>query len=133
MDLQATLTTPAKVTVDDFVYSGLGIAGNTYNIVKAAVTQAFAAQFPGVNGLGISMAQLDLATNSVYLKTLKKGDIMVLPQGLLHFQVNSGSTTALTFVSLNSPSPCLQILDYAPFGNNLPSELVEVVTFLDDA
>ncbi|KAI8022887.1 Auxin-binding protein ABP19a [Camellia lanceoleosa] len=37
---------PAKVTVNDFVYSGLGIAGNTSNLIKAAVTPAFAAQFP---------------------------------------------------------------------------------------
>ena len=53
--------TEAKVTVDDFVFSGLGKAGNTSNIIKAAVTPAFVAQFPGVNGLGLSLARLDLA------------------------------------------------------------------------
>ncbi|KAH7572064.1 hypothetical protein ACOSP7_015076 [Xanthoceras sorbifolium] len=155
---------PAKVTVDDFVFSGLGAAGNTSNIIKAAVTPAFAAQFPGVNGLGISMARLDLATggvipmhthpgasevlvvvqgsicagfissaNSVYFKSLKMGDIMVFPQGLLHFQINAGRSSALAYVSFSSPSPGLQILDYALFGNNLPSELIEQTTFLDDA
>lgn len=154
----------SAVTVDDFVYSGLGAAGNTSNIIKAAVTPAFSAQFPGVNGLGISMARLDLApggvvpmhthpggsevliviqgsicagfisnANAVYLKSLKKGDIMVFPQGLLHFQVNAGGSPALAFVSFSSPSPGLQIVDYALFGNNLPSELVEKTTFLDDA
>lgn len=107
---------PANATVDDFTFTGLGAAGNTSNIIKAAVTPAFAAQFPGVNGLGVSMARLDLApgglipmhthpgatellfvaqgsiqtaflssANKVYLKTLKKGDIMVYPQGLLHY------------------------------------------------
>uniref|UniRef100_A0A7C9CXY6 Germin-like protein n=1 Tax=Opuntia streptacantha TaxID=393608 RepID=A0A7C9CXY6_OPUST len=101
---------PAKVTADDFVYSGLGKAGNTTNILNAAVSPAFDAQFPGVNGLGISMARLDVAPNGVvpmhthpgasevpvvvqgsivvafvtssddiYVATLKKGDIMVLP------------------------------------------------------
>lgn len=154
----------SAVTVDDFVYSGLGAAGNTSNIIKAAVTPAFSAQLPGVNGLGISMARLDLApggvvpmhthpggsevliviqgsicagfisnANAVYLKSLKKGDIMVFPQGLLHFQVNAGGSPALAFVSFSSPSPGLQIVDYALFGNNLPSELVEKTTFLDDA
>ncbi|KAI8023898.1 Auxin-binding protein ABP19a [Camellia lanceoleosa] len=39
---------PAKVTVNDFVYSGLGIAGNTSNLFKAAVTAAFVDQFPVV-------------------------------------------------------------------------------------
>ncbi|XP_010261909.1 PREDICTED: auxin-binding protein ABP20-like [Nelumbo nucifera] len=154
---------PAKVTVDDFVFS-LGTVGNTSNIIKAAVTPAFATQFPGVNGLGISMARLDLApdgvvpmhthpgatevlivaqgtictgfissANSVYLATLKQGDIMVYPRGLLHFQINSGKTPALAFVSFSSANPGLQILDFALFANNLPSALVEKTTFLDDA
>lgn len=155
---------PAKVTVDDFVFSGLGVAGNTTNIIKAAVTPAFAAQFPGVNGLGISLARLDLAPggvipfhthpgasevlvlvqgtlvagfissdNTVYLKTLKKGDVMIFPQGLLHFQVNAGGSSALAFVSFSSPSPGLQILDFALFKNNLPTSLIAATTFLDVA
>ena len=153
-----------KVTVDDFVFSGLGVAGNTTNIIKAAVTPAFVAQFPGVNGLGISLARLDLApggvipfhthpggsevllvtqgkiaagfvssANTVYLKTLKKGDIMVFPQGLLHFQVNAGGSPATAFVSFSSPSPGLQILDFALFQNDLPTSLVAATTFLDVA
>ncbi|KAK3040378.1 hypothetical protein RJ639_026783 [Escallonia herrerae] len=153
------------VSVDSFVYSGLGTAGNTTNIIKAAVTPAFVAQFPGVNGLGISAARLDLAiggvipmhthpgaseilvviegticagfisssANIVYFKTLNKGDIMVFPQGLLHFQINSGKGLALAFVSFSSPNPGLQILDFALFANNLPTELVTTTTFLDAA
>ncbi|KAG9458081.1 hypothetical protein H6P81_002589 [Aristolochia fimbriata] len=153
-----------KVVVDDFVFSGLGVAGNTTNIIKAAVTPAFSAQFPGVNGLGISLARLDLAAggvipihthpgasealvvvqgeicagfissaNKVYFKSLKKGEVMVFPRGLLHFQINSGGGTAIAFVSFSDPSPGLQITDFALFANNLPSTLVEKVTFLDDA
>ncbi|KAK3034485.1 hypothetical protein RJ639_032474 [Escallonia herrerae] len=153
------------VSVDSFVYSGLGTAGNTTNIIKAAVTPAFVAQFPGVNGLGISAARLDLAVggvipmhthpgaseilvviegticagfisssaNIVYFKTLNKGDIMVFPQGLLHFQINSGKGSGLAFVSFSSPNPGLQILDFALFANNLPTELVTTTTFLDAA
>ncbi|XP_059432538.1 auxin-binding protein ABP19a-like [Corylus avellana] len=155
---------PAMVTVADFVYSGLGVAGNTSNIIKAAVTPAFAAQFPGVNGLGISLARLDLAAggvvpfhthpggsevllvvqgsitagfvstaNKVYLKTLKTGDIMVFPQGLLHFQVNAGGTIAKAYASFGSASPGLQIVDYALFANDLPTPLVAATTFLDIA
>ncbi|XVF35123.1 hypothetical protein REPUB_Repub18cG0117500 [Reevesia pubescens] len=156
---------PDQVTTDDFVYSGLGVAGNTSNLIKAAVTPAFDAQFPGVNGLGISMARLDLAVdgvvpmhthpagseilvviqghicagfisssaNKVYFKPLKKGDIMVFPQGLLHFQINSGKTQALAYVSFSSPNPGLQILDFALFANDLPSDIIKQTTFLDDA
>ncbi|XP_061352512.1 auxin-binding protein ABP19a-like [Gastrolobium bilobum] len=155
---------PAKVTVDDFVYTGLGNPGNTSNIIKASVLPAFDAQYPGVNGLGISVARLDLAKggviplhthpgasellvvvqgticagfvssdNSVYLKTLKKGDIMVFPQGLLHFQINGGGTPALAFVSFGSANPGLQILDFALFKSNFPTELITATTFLDAA
>lgn len=153
-----------KVTVADFVYSGLGKAGNTSNIIKAAVTPAFSAQFPGVNGLGLSMARLDLAlggvvpmhthpgasevlivtqgticagfissANTVFFKTLAKGDIMVFPKGLLHFQVNGGGIPAIAFVSFSDPQPGLQILDFALFANDLPTELVTKTTFLDAA
>lgn len=155
---------PAKVTVADFVYSGLGVPGNTSNLIKAAVSPAFALQFPGVNGLDISLLRLDIAVggvvpmhthpggtelllvaqgticagfidsaNKVYYKTLKRGDIMLFPRGLLHFQINGGGTTALAFASFSSATPGLQILDFALFANDLPSELVEKTTFLDDA
>lgn len=154
---------PANVTVDDFVFSGLRVTGNTSNLIKAAVTPAFAAQFPGINGLGISIARLDIApggvipmhthpgateilvcikgfittafissANKVYLKTLKKGDIMVYPQGLLHFQINPRGRPAIAFVSFSSPNPGLQITDFAFFANDLPSILVKKTTFLDD-
>ncbi|KAK7303995.1 hypothetical protein RJT34_14963 [Clitoria ternatea] len=155
---------PAKVTVDDFVYTGLGVSGNTSNIIKAAVSPAFDAQFPGVNGLGISVARLDLAPggviplhthpgasellvvvqgkicagfvasdNTVYLKTLQKGDIMVFPQGLLHFQINAGGIPGLAFVTFSSANPGLQILDFALFKSDFPTQLIAETTFLDAA
>ncbi|KNA10661.1 hypothetical protein SOVF_142280 [Spinacia oleracea] len=153
--------TPAKVTVDDFVFHGLATVGNTSNIIKAAVTPAFSAQFPGVNGLGLSIARLDIAAggvipmhthpggsevlvviqgcikagfidsaNDVYVKTLNRGDVMVFPQGLLHFQINAGKYPAIAFVSFSSPSPGLQITDFAFFANGLPTELVTGTTFI---
>ncbi|KAI9123358.1 hypothetical protein K1719_006247 [Acacia pycnantha] len=155
---------PAKVTVEDFVFHGLGVAGNTSNIIKAAVTPAFDAQFPGLNGLGISLARLDLdkggvipihthpgasealvviqggitagfvsSDNTVFIKTLNKGDTMVFPQGLLHFQINSGGIPALAFVSFSSANPGLQILDFALFKSDFPTPLIALTTFLDVA
>lgn len=153
-----------EVTVSDFVFSGLAKAGNTSNIIMAAVTPAFVNQFPGLNGLGISVARLDFAVggvvplhthpaaseilfvkqgtieagfissaNSVYYTTLHKGDVMVFPKGLLHYQINAGSDTAVAIVSFSSPNPGLQITSFALFGNSLPSELVESVTFVSKA
>ena len=71
--------------------------------------------------------------NKVYFKTLNKGDVMVFPQGLLHFQINSGKGEASFFVGFNSQNPGLQITAFALFGNDLPTELIRTVTFLDDA
>lgn len=155
---------PANVTADDFAFSGLGAAGNTTNLIKAAVTPAFDAQFPGLNGLGISMARLDLAaggvvpmhthpeanelllvvqgsiatgfissSNKFYYKVLHKGDIMVYPKGLLHFQINARGKNAIAFVSFSSSNPGLQILDFALFANNIPTSLLQKTTFLDAA
>ncbi|KAK6152005.1 hypothetical protein DH2020_014640 [Rehmannia glutinosa] len=135
------------------------------DIISAAVTPAFAEQFPAVNGLGVSIARLDLAAggviplhthpaaseilvviqgtitagfissfdNKVYVKTLNKGDVMVFPQGLLHFQINSGKTPAVAFVSFGGQNPGLQITDFALFKNDFPTELVAKTTFLDVA
>nr|CAN74028.1 hypothetical protein VITISV_013539 [Vitis vinifera] len=152
-----------EVVVDDFVYSGLNVAGNFSDIPKSAINIAFVDQLPGLNGLGLSMARLDLSlgsvipmhshpggsevllvtqgsiiagfissNNIVYMKTLKKGDIMVFPKGLLHFQVNSGPVPALLWSSFSSSNPGQQVLSNALFSNNLPSELTEKVTFLDE-
>ncbi|KAK4757893.1 hypothetical protein SAY87_019194 [Trapa incisa] len=73
------------------------------------------------------------SANKIYFKTLYKGYLMVFPQGLLHFQVNAGKGPALAFVSFSSPSPGLQILDFALFANDLPTELIHDTTFLDEA
>ena len=49
------------VQANDFSFSGLHIAGNTSNAVGSRVTPVFAAQVPGLNTLGISMARIDFA------------------------------------------------------------------------
>ncbi|KAE9616230.1 hypothetical protein Lal_00017583 [Lupinus albus] len=153
---------PTKVNEHDFVYAGLAAAGNTTNIINAAVTPAFVAQFPGLNGLGLSAARLDIASggviplhthpgasellivtqgyvtagfiasdNSVYVKTLSKGQLFILPQGLLHFQVAYGKRKAVAYAVFSSSNPGLQILDFALFASNFSSSLITQTTFLD--
>uniref|UniRef100_A0A0E0LVL9 Germin-like protein n=1 Tax=Oryza punctata TaxID=4537 RepID=A0A0E0LVL9_ORYPU len=71
--------------------------------------------------------------NKVYKKELKEGEMFLFPQGLLHFQYNTGHSTAVGFAAYSSSSPGLQILDYALFANNLPTSYVVKGTFLAEA
>jgi uncharacterized RmlC-like cupin family protein len=71
-------------------------------------------------------------TNKVFAKTLHKGDLMVFPQGLLHFQYNLGNDTAVALSSYSSANPGLMILDFALFANDLPSDVVSKVTVVDE-
>ncbi|XP_058749423.1 putative germin-like protein 2-1 isoform X2 [Vicia villosa] len=52
---------PKLVDANDFFFKGLHIAGNTSNPVGSRVTPVFAAQLPGLNTLGISLARIDIA------------------------------------------------------------------------
>ncbi|KAK9715664.1 hypothetical protein RND81_06G180900 [Saponaria officinalis] len=136
-------------------------ADTTTSIFNVGPTFAIDTTFPGLNGLGLSMVRLDLGVggvvpihthrasevilvidgpiiagfiaedNTAYFKTLYKGDIMIFPQGMLHFQVNVGDAPALAFVSLNSPNPGFQITTTSLFANGLPAEVVEKITLLD--
>ncbi|CAO2842013.1 unnamed protein product [Amaranthus hypochondriacus] len=154
---------PANLTADDFVFCGLGVAGNTSNILGVGVTFANDMTFPALNGLGLSMSRLDIAVGGVvpihshrvseliiviegtiiagfidsndrvYSKTLNKGDIMIFPNSLLHFQVNVGKTPALAFVSLNSANPNFQITTTSLFANDLPTEIIRKISLLDVA
>ncbi|CAH9084064.1 unnamed protein product [Cuscuta europaea] len=69
--------------------------------------------------------------NKVYFKQLHTGDVMVFPMGLLHFQINSGKTEAVAVAAFSAPNPGLQITSFALFMNDLPTETVNAVTFID--
>uniref|UniRef100_A0A803MG59 Germin-like protein n=1 Tax=Chenopodium quinoa TaxID=63459 RepID=A0A803MG59_CHEQI len=148
-------------SVVDFCVADFNFPGNTSNIFGVAVTFAIDLTFPALNGLGLSMSRLDIgvggvvpihshrvselilviegeilagfidSNDQVYYKTLTKGDIMIFPHSLLHFQVNVGKTPALAFVSLNSASPNFQITTTSLFANDLPTEVIEKITLLD--
>lgn len=68
------------------------------------------------------------SANNLYVRKLWRGDVMVLPQGLLHFQFNGGRIPALAFASFSSPNPGIQITDLALFSNDYLSS-----AFRDDA
>ncbi|XP_019077691.1 auxin-binding protein ABP19a isoform X2 [Vitis vinifera] len=113
---------PEEVVVDDLVYSGLNVAGNFSDIPKSAINAVFVDQLPGLNGLGLSMARLDLSLGGVIPMHSHPGGS----------EVKSGPVPALLWSSFSSSNPGQQVLSNALFSNNLASELIEKVTFLDE-
>nr|ADD71878.1 germin-like protein subfamily 3 member 1 precursor [Arachis hypogaea] len=71
--------------------------------------------------------------NTVFVKTITKGDVMVLPQGLLHFQLNSGEGSATAFLAFSSPNPSAQFVDVALFASALNSAFVTKTTYISPA
>jgi len=125
------------------------------------LTTAFVTSLPYLNRLGISAARGDFGINGtvpmhfhpdatelliivegqlsagfitptkVYLKTVKPGDVVVFPKGLLHFLVNTGVGNAIAFAFFSSSNPTTQILDYLLFGNDLSTSIIANTTLLD--
>jgi quercetin dioxygenase-like cupin family protein len=60
-----TCKNPAKVTAEDFLFSGLDRPGDTDNQLGSSVTPVTVAQIPGLNTLGISMARLDFEPKGI--------------------------------------------------------------------
>ncbi|XP_020268784.1 putative germin-like protein 2-1 [Asparagus officinalis] len=144
---------PKLALADDFFFSGLNMPGNTSNRLGSKVTLVSAANLPGLNTLGISLARLDFAPyglnpphthprateiltvlegtlyvgfvtsnpdNKLFTKVLKKGDVFVFPQGLIHFQFNTGYTNAIAIAGLGSQNPGVITIANAVFGAKPP-------------
>ncbi|XP_074278807.1 auxin-binding protein ABP19a-like [Silene latifolia] len=154
---------PTKVTTDDFSYSGLRTPGNSSNIFKFGVAYALVNQFPGLNGMGLSMVRADIeiggagpihahrvaelaivtegtvifgfidTNNKPFYKTLEKGDLFVVPPALGHFQVNVGKVPAVVYAAFASPNPGISTVDLSLFKNDLPTEIIQKITLLDSA
>ncbi|KAI9101425.1 hypothetical protein K1719_023907 [Acacia pycnantha] len=152
---------PSKVTVNDFVFSGLDVSGNSSKIFKFGFKSASDTELPGLNGLGFSLARADFekgavvpihahpdaseislvldgkvtfgfiaSDNTVYQKSLVKGDVFVVPQGLMHYAFNEGDTPAPVIVGFSSSKPSVQLMDLALFRSNLASQVITSSTLI---
>ncbi|AET01764.2 putative germin [Medicago truncatula] len=149
-----------NVTVDDFLFSDF-VPRNTIDPFNVRLTTAFVTSLPGLNGLGISAARGDFGLNGtvpmhfhpdanellivvkgqltagfitptkVDLKTVKPGDSLVIPKGLLHFGVNTDVGNAIASAFFSSSNPKMEILDYLLFGNDLSTSIIANPTLLD--
>ncbi|KAI3908903.1 hypothetical protein MKX01_023064 [Papaver californicum] len=64
-------------------------------------------------------------SNRIFTKVINKGEVMVFPKGLVHFQMNVGNSPAIIFGSFNSPNPGLMRISTAIFGSGINEELLE--------
>ena len=65
--------------------------------------------------------------NRIFAKVIEKGEVMVFPRGLVHFQMNVGDSPATILGSFDSQNPGLLRIPAAIFGSGIKEELLEKV------
>ena len=65
--------------------------------------------------------------NKLFTKVLNPGDVFVFPEGLIHFQFNTGKTKAVAFAGLSSQNPGVITIANAVFGSDPPIS-IDVLT-----
>ncbi|CAK8567277.1 unnamed protein product [Lathyrus sativus] len=151
---------PKDITVDDFVFHNF-VSGEPIHPFNITLTVASVDNFPGLNGLDISAARVDVGVNgtiamhthpdasellimvkgqlragfvtpkNVYVKDIKPGDVMAFPKGQVHFVVNSGGEEAVAFATYSNSNPSFQFIDHLLFANSLTSSVIAESTLLD--
>ncbi|XP_022775467.1 germin-like protein subfamily T member 2 [Durio zibethinus] len=72
------------------------------------------------------------SNNVFYSKVLTAGQMFVIPQGLVHFQLNVGEGKALAFTAFNSHLPGAVVVPINLFASSIPNEVL-TKTFQVDA
>jgi len=146
---------PDNVTVDDFVYEGIkrpgnssatGFAGTSVTALQFAGLNTLGmslvrADFEpgGVNVPHLHPRATEIGyvvegtlysgfvttQNKLYAKILNKGDVMVFPRGLVHFQMNVGKSPAVIVGTFNSQNPGTERLPFTLFGSGISDELLQ--------
>ncbi|WOL16234.1 germin-like protein 2-1 [Canna indica] len=70
--------------------------------------------------VGFVTSNLKGGGNKLFTKLLKKGDVFVFPQGLIHFQFNKGHTNTVAIAGLSSQNPGAITIANAVFGSKPP-------------
>nr|KYP50501.1 Auxin-binding protein ABP19b [Cajanus cajan] len=116
---------------------------------------------PGLNGQGIGLARAELvpggmfgmhthpgaceliivekgeitvgfmSSREAYVKTLKVGDVIAIPRGLLHFVLNTGNENGTITAFYGSENPTFQYLGNQLFGTDVASDIIAQTTPID--
>lgn len=143
------------VTVEDFVYAGIKVPGkfgptglsgvsvnsNVFPGLNTLGMSLVRADFEvgGVNVPHLHPRATEIAfvlegtiysgfvdtNNKVFAKVIEKGEVMVFPRGLVHFQMNVGDTPATILGSFDSQNPGSQRIPAAIFGSGIKEKLLE--------
>ncbi|RDX83391.1 Germin-like protein subfamily 3 member 2, partial [Mucuna pruriens] len=154
-DNSFTCKNSSTATVEDFTYSGIKFAGNfkqtgfssmavNSNVFPGLNTLgvSFVRADFGVGGVNVPHFHpraTEVAfvlegkiysgfvdtKNKVFAKVLEKGEVMVFPRGLVHFQMNVGDGPATILGSFDSQNPGLMRIPNAVFGSDIEEELLE--------
>ncbi|XP_002978995.2 germin-like protein subfamily T member 2 [Selaginella moellendorffii] len=83
---------------------------------------------------GTVYAAIVTADNRLFARVMNRGEVMVIPRGLIHWQMNVGRTNAKIIATLNSQLPGIQFIARSMFGSRpeVPDEVLEKTFFLDE-
>ncbi|XP_024516026.1 germin-like protein subfamily T member 2 [Selaginella moellendorffii] len=72
--------------------------------------------------------------NRLFAKILNKGDVLVIPRALIHWQLNVGDTPAKAIATLNSQqNPGAQLIASSLFGSGIRDDVLAKTFFLDES
>ncbi|GJY52305.1 choline/ethanolaminephosphotransferase 1-like protein [Tanacetum coccineum] len=144
----------SSITVDDFIYSGIKHPGKFTNKFSGVPVSASVFPALNTLGMSLVRADFEVGginvphyhpratevayvlegkvysgfvdtSNKVYAKVIEKGEVMVFPRGVLHFQKNVGDSRATIIGSFDSQNPGSVKLPTALFGSGIDDELLE--------
>ncbi|XVE99053.1 hypothetical protein REPUB_Repub03eG0163500 [Reevesia pubescens] len=151
----ATCKNSSAATVEDFVFSGIkfpgkfsetGLAAKSVNVnifpgLNTLGMSFVRADFEvgGINVPHFHPRATEIAfvvegrvysgfvdtENRIFAKVIEKGEVMVFPRGLLHFQMNVGDRPATILGSFDSQNPGLLRIPNAVFGSGIEQKLLE--------
>ncbi|KVI09613.1 germin-like protein subfamily 3 member 2 [Cynara cardunculus var. scolymus] len=144
----------SSLTVDDFVFSGIKHPGKFTNKFSGVPVSSTVFPALNTLGMSLVRADFEVgginvphyhprATevayviegkvysgfvdtgNKVFAKVIEKGEVMVFPRGVLHFQMNVGKSPATVIGSFDSQNPGSIKLPAALFGSDIDTGLLE--------
>ncbi|KAK1409699.1 hypothetical protein QVD17_36228 [Tagetes erecta] len=144
----------STVTVDDFIFSGIKHPGKFTNKFSGVPVTASVFPALNTLGMSLVRADFEVGginaphyhpratevayvlegklysgfvdtQNKVFAKVIEKGEVMVFPRGVLHFQMNVGDSPATVVGSFDSQNPGSVKLPVALFGSGINDELLE--------